>query len=83
MQYVQGFFPKSTDQIADNLKFCLVHIDCDLYSPAISALEYFYPRMVPGGFIVIHDYSSLGWSGAERAVDEFFADKVEIGHATT
>jgi hypothetical protein len=77
VQYVPGFFPKSTDQIPGNLSFSLVHIDCDLYLPAISALEYFYPRMVPGGFMVIHDYSSLGWSGAELAVDEFFADKPE------
>jgi hypothetical protein len=54
-----------------------VHIDCDLYEPIVAALNYFYPRMVPGGFMVIHDYSSLAWNGAERAVDEFFADKLE------
>jgi hypothetical protein len=77
VQYVKGFFPESTGQICGDITYCLVHIDCDLYAPALSALQYFYPRMIPGGFIIIHDYSSLGWSGAERAVDEFFADKVE------
>jgi hypothetical protein len=43
----------------------------------MSGLEYFYPRMVPGGFLIIHDYGSLTWEGAEKAVDTFFADKPE------
>jgi hypothetical protein len=73
----KGYFPESTAQIDSDLKYCFVHIDCDLYAPALSALEYFYPRMTPGGFIVIHDYGCMGWDGAERAVDEFFADKPE------
>jgi hypothetical protein len=77
VRYLQGRFPESTRQVADDLRFCLVHIDCDLYEPITAALHYFYPRMVPGGFMVIHDYSSLAWNGAERAVDEFFADRPE------
>jgi hypothetical protein len=75
--YVKGYFPESAAQIPDNLKFCLVHLDCDLYSPIMSALSYFYPRMAEGGFIVLHDYSSLHWDGAENAADEFFSDKPE------
>ncbi len=75
--YVKGYFPESASQVPDDLKFGLVHLDCDLYSPMMSALEYFYPRMVEGGFIIIHDYSSLHWDGAENAADEFFSDKPE------
>jgi hypothetical protein len=33
--------------------------------------------MVPGGFLIIHDYGSLTWEGSEKAVDTFFADKPE------
>ncbi len=75
--YVKGYFPESASQVPDDLTFSLVHLDCDLYSPMMSALEYFYPRMVEGGFIIIHDYSSLHWDGAENAADEFFSDKTE------
>jgi hypothetical protein len=32
---------------------------------------------VPGGFLIIHDYGSLAWAGAEKAIDAFFADKPE------
>ncbi len=77
VRYVKGFFPGTADQIPHDSRFCLVHIDCDLYAPFRASLDYFYPRMVPGGFMVLHDYSSLHWDGAERAVDEFFADKPE------
>ncbi len=75
--YVEGFFPDSLVQVPDDLAFCLVHIDCDLYAPFCAALRYFYDRLVPGGFLVMHDYSSLQWDGAEKAVDEFFAGKPE------
>ena len=76
-QYIKGHFPGTTKQLPADAVYCLVHIDCDLYAPITSGLEYFYPRMAPGGFLVVHDYSSLSWAGSERAVDEFFADKAE------
>jgi ADP-heptose:LPS heptosyltransferase len=76
-RYVKGFFPDTANQIPDEARFCLVHIDCDLYAPFKHALAFFYERMIPGGFLVMHDYSSLRWDGAERAIDEFFADKPE------
>lgn len=77
VEFIQGYFPDSLGQVRNDLSFCLVHIDCDLYAPFCSALEYFYPRLVPGGFLIMHDYSSLWWDGAEKAVDEFLADKPE------
>ena len=77
VQYVKGYFPASASQMPDDLSFSLVHIDCDLYVPIVHALNYFYPRLVPGGYLIIHDYASLDWDGAEKAVDEFFADKPE------
>jgi hypothetical protein len=75
--YIKGHFPTTAAQLPENGRYCLVHLDADLYAPILSGLEYFYPRMVPGGFIIIHDYSSLCWPGAERAVDTFFANKPE------
>lgn len=77
VRYVKGYFPESAAQMPDDLSFALVHIDCDLYVPIVHALHYFYPRLVPGGYLIVHDYGSLNWDGAEKAVDEFFADKPE------
>ena len=77
VRYVKGYFPDSTTQLPQDLSFALVHIDCDLYVPIRHALSYFYPRLQPGGYLIVHDYACLAWDGAERAVDEFFADKPE------
>lgn len=76
-RYIKGYFPESTSQMPADLSFALVHIDCDLYQPILAGLSYFYPRLLPGGYLIVHDYASLAWDGAERAVDEFFADKPE------
>ena len=71
--YLQGFFPETvTDEVRQST-FAFVHIDCDLYGPMKAALEFFYPRLSPGGMLVMHDYSSGTWPGATKAVDEFLA----------
>jgi hypothetical protein len=79
VRYVKGYFPESLSQLGNSTEtYSLVHIDCDLEKPFIAALDYFYPRMVKGGFLIMHDYSSLYWAGATKAVDEFFKDKPEF-----
>ena len=66
----KGWFPESAVGL-DNEKFCFVNIDTDLYDSILSGLEYFYPKMVRGGIILIHDYYSLGYIGVRQAVSEF------------
>lgn len=75
---IKGYFPDSASQLPDTGSYAIVHIDADLYAPIKAALDYFYPRVQPGGFIVMHDYMSLCWEGAIAAIDEFFADKPEF-----
>jgi Macrocin-O-methyltransferase (TylF) len=77
VRYMKGYFPTSTYNLPEDLQFCLVHIDCDLLAPTAAALKYFYPRLVKGGFLVMHDYAGLYWNGVEQAIDTFFADKPE------
>lgn len=77
VQFVKGRFPDTARAVPHDAQFCLVHLDCDLYAPMRDGLAFFYPRLVPGGFMIVHDYSSLAWGGPERAVDEFLADKSE------
>jgi hypothetical protein len=77
VRFIKGHFPESASEFPSDVRFALVHIDCDLYLPIHHALNYFYPRLVPGGYLIIHDYGLFAWDGAEKAVDEFFADKPE------
>jgi len=52
--------------------YALVNLDADLYNPTKAGLEYFYPRLSPGGVIFIHDYTHK-WPGIKRATDEFIS----------
>lgn len=69
--FMVGDFNETCSSV-EKEKFVLVNLDADLYIPTKAALTFFYPRMVPGGVICIHDYTSK-WEGLQRAVDEFIA----------
>lgn len=65
-----GLFPDTTAELED-LRFAFVHLDLDLPSSTLAALEYFHPRLVPGGILVADDYNDRfvkgcldGWFGA-------------------
>jgi hypothetical protein len=73
----QGYFPATAAVVPDDERFALVHLDADLHKPTADALEFFYPRLSPGGFLILHDYGSGAWPGIVEAVDSFFADKPE------
>ncbi len=77
VRFVAGYFPETIDQLPADGRYALVHLDCDLYRPFATALPYFWPRLSEGGFLVMHDYLSLHWDGAEQAVDEFFSSQRE------
>jgi O-methyltransferase len=48
-----------------------VHVDVDMFEPTKAALEFAWPRLVPGGVVVCDDYYSSIFDGATKAVDEF------------
>ncbi len=68
--------PAEADSTAEQL-YAFVHIDVDLYDPTLASLEYFYPRLSPGGIILCDDYGLGFCPGATKAFDEFVADKPE------
>ncbi|HZS45828.1 MAG TPA: TylF/MycF/NovP-related O-methyltransferase [Blastocatellia bacterium] len=72
--FYPGIFP-GTAATAQNLKFSFVHLDVDLYKVTRKALEFFYPRMLPGGRILSHDYGHC--EGVWCAFDEFIIGKQE------
>jgi O-methyltransferase len=71
-----GFFPDTATPVADH-RFALVHVDVDIYRSVLDAAEFFYPRLVTGGFLVFDDYGWTSCPGARAAVDEFFATRAE------
>lgn len=65
----KGFFPATAAGVEDT--FCFVSLDADLYDPILEGLRFFYPRLAPGGYIFVHDFSNDEYKGARQAVVEF------------
>jgi O-methyltransferase len=53
-------------------RFCFVLLDVDLYLPSVAALEKIWPRVVPGGLVVVDDcQADHVYDGSRQAVEEF------------
>lgn len=66
----RGYFPDTAAGLEQEM-FSLVSLDADLYAPIMAGLTFFYPRLVPGGMILLHDYNNERFRGARQAADEY------------
>lgn len=62
----KGFFPQTAQGIETKFKF--VSMDVDFEDSIYESIRYFYPRLVKGGFIFIHDYNEGMLKGVKNAV---------------
>ncbi|HEX4419922.1 MAG TPA: TylF/MycF/NovP-related O-methyltransferase [Kofleriaceae bacterium] len=51
----------------------ILRCDTDFYASTKVELEVLYPRLAPGGILIIDDYGV--WAGSKKAVDEYFHGK--------
>lgn len=73
----KGEFPKYNSEAIELDTFSFVHIDVDIYKSYMDCLNFFWPRLVRNGIMVFDDYHEESCLGAKKAVDDFFADKIE------
>jgi O-methyltransferase len=71
----KGFFDKTLPGYSGPI--ALLHLDCDLYDSYRVALEMLYDQVSPGGVIMFDEYRDPHFPGADKAIDEFFAQKPE------
>ena len=72
-EIIQGWIPQAFGTLPEQ-RYRFVHIDVDIYQPTKDALAYFYPRLSPGGMIVVDDHGPWPegqWPGCRVAVAEF------------
>ena len=67
ISFWQGWLPDSLQDQPER-RYRFVHVDVDLYAPTLGVLQYFHPRLAPGGLIVSDDFN---WPGAAKAIAEF------------
>ncbi len=73
---LKGYFEQTLPQAPES-RYSFVHLDCDIYGSYRQCLEYFYPRMTPGGIILFDEYNDPPWPGCNKAIDEFLTDRAE------
>lgn len=56
-------------------QIALLRLDTDWYASTKHELVELYPRLAPGGVLIVDDYGH--YAGARRAVDEYFAESGE------
>lgn len=68
MSFVQG---KVEDTIPQHVpgQIALLRLDTDWYESTRHELIHLYPRLSPGGVLIIDDYGH--WAGSRKAVDEY------------
>ena len=70
---IQGMVEQTLDDYNANSapSIALCRVDTDWYESTKKEFEVLYPKISPGGFMIVDDYSD--WSGCKLAVDEYLA----------
>jgi hypothetical protein len=64
-----GFFPGSLNGLEE--KFCLVSLDVDFGETTLDGLRYFWPRLSPGGYLLLHDWGSPKLPEVAQALEAY------------
>ncbi len=75
MELVQGDIATvADDRLPDRVSVCLVDVDLEI--PVYEALRRLYPRLVPGGAILVDDCpEGTEWAGSRVAYARFAAER--------
>ena len=69
VELVQGVF--TADIEGHDRQYAFVHLDADQYQSTMDGLKFFWPKMLPGGVILLDDYDWHACPGVKIALDEF------------
>ena len=72
--YWEGNFPSVQDSAILYHRYCFAYIDMDTEQGTRDAIKQCWPRIIPGGKIVIDDYGWGACAGVKKAVDEAFSE---------
>ena len=74
VRIIVGAVPETLREITSE-KVAFAHIDMNCAPPEIAAIEYLWPRLVPGAFVLLDDYAYRGYIAQKAAMDGFANDK--------
>lgn len=72
VQFLKGWF-QDTLPTAPIAQLAILRLDADLYSATRQTLETLYPKLAPGGYLIVDDY--YAFDDCRRAVREYRAEQ--------
>jgi O-methyltransferase len=72
VRFLPGWF-RDTLREAPVERLALLRLDGDLYESTILALRCLYPKVSPGGYVIVDDYGGI--ASCRQAVDDFRAER--------
>jgi hypothetical protein len=70
VRFLKGWF-KDTLPSAAISQLAIMRLDGDYYESTQDALIHLYPKLSPGGYVIIDDYNEDIWTYCRRAVDDY------------
>lgn len=74
VRIVQGAVPDTLPQV-DTETVAYLHVDMNHAPPEVAAVDYFWPMLQPGAFVLLDDYGYFGFRGQKEAMDACAARK--------
>lgn len=71
----RGYSPDVFNVMDIHTHFAFVHLDVDMFSSVLQAMDFFLPRMVENGIILCDDFRQKSTPGCEKAIDKFFSNE--------
>ncbi|WP_045877346.1 TylF/MycF/NovP-related O-methyltransferase [Pseudofrankia sp. DC12] len=70
IHFVKGLVEQTVPEQAPE-RIALLRLDTDWYESTRHEMEHLYPRIMPGGVLIVDDYG--WWKGSQQAVDAYVA----------
>ena len=70
VEFLQGWF-RDTLPDAPIDRLAVLRVDGDMYEGTIDPLRHLYPKLSPGGFVIVDDYGDPNLAGCRKAVDDY------------
>lgn len=68
VEFLQGWFSETLSQAPVD-RIAVLRLDGDMYASTMDTLEPLYPKVPPGGFVIVDDYGAV--PACKQAVDDY------------
>ena len=69
LTFLEGWFKDTLSTLPGSVKFAVMRLDGDYYESTIQAMEALYPKLSPGGFVIVDDYGT--WPSCRQAISDY------------